>query len=230
MKKNIYLLASTLIFLFTLLLTACGNQATPATPSPGVLTQATSTVPTFVPSPSPGTTNQAVIITVSTTIPVASTPTQGATTTRNSTVAPTSLSSGAIKCVPNLPCQPRLTTVSAILTTPNGKEVPVLVELARTPQEQQTGLMGRAEMGANEGMLFIFSSKTNVGFYMRNTALPLSIAFIDERGVIVDIKDMQPFDERTVSPNKEYIMALEMNQGFFARNNILIGNSLKLPS
>jgi uncharacterized protein len=230
MKKNKLLLVFlVLLFSGTILLTACNSNAPAGTPQAGSLVQATIRPPTFAPTPPPGTTPDAVVVAVPSNAPIAPTPTPVSASPANVTPQTTPHNAAKeIKCLPNLPCQQRLTTVYATLKARDGKEVTVAVELARTSQEQQTGLMGRAEMGANEGMLFIFQNKTFTGFYMRNTALPLSIAFIDEKGVIVDIKDMQPYDERTVSPSGEYLLALEMNQGFFTRNNLVSGDTFKL--
>jgi len=101
----------------------------------------------------------------------------------------------------------------------------VLVEVARTEGQRQVGLMFRTVMAENEGMLFVFDQDGIYPFWMRNTELPLSIAFIDRLGRITDIQDMAPHDERTDhSPSKPVRYALEMNQGWFERHGVKTGD------
>ena len=88
----------------------------------------------------------------------------------------------------------------------------VQLELARTPQEHQVGLMFRDSLPPDSGMLFIYDHPATEGYWMRNTLIPLSIAFIDRDGTIVDIQDMQPLDEIDIHfPAAPYWYALEVN-------------------
>jgi hypothetical protein len=103
------------------------------------------------------------------------------------------------------------------------------VEIADTPETRQLGLMFRSSMPADAGMLFDFGEDTDGGFWMQNTILPLSIAFIAADGKIVDIKDMQPLDTTTVGSSGPYRYALETNQGFFRAHNISPGDQVTLP-
>ncbi|MCA0244511.1 MAG: DUF192 domain-containing protein [Proteobacteria bacterium] len=118
--------------------------------------------------------------------------------------------------------QPRLDTVE--LTA--GMHV-IHAELAQTPQQQQIGMMFRREMGANDGMLFADSQASPRCFWMRNTLLPLSIAFIDDDGSIVNIADMQPQSDASHCSAKPVRYALEMRQGWFAKRGIKAGFKLR---
>jgi len=99
----------------------------------------------------------------------------------------------------------------------------IQVEVASTPESQQLGLMYRTFMPANSGMLFIFRESARHCFWMRNTPLPLSIAFIGDDGRVVNIEDMQPKSETNHCPLKPVRYALEMNQGWFTQKKIKPG-------
>ena len=118
--------------------------------------------------------------------------------------------------------QPRLDTIE--LTA--GMHV-IHAELAQTPQQQMTGMMFRKEMGANDGMLFADAQASPRCFWMRNTLLPLSIAFIDDDGSIVNIADMQPQTEQSHCSTQPVRYVLEMNQGWFAKRGIQPGFRLR---
>lgn len=98
------------------------------------------------------------------------------------------------------------------------------VELARTPDERARGLSGRSKLANDSGMLFVFSEASTPGFWMRDTALPLSIAFIDASARIVDIKPLIPFSESLVYPKRPAVYALEVRRGWFGRNGVKIGD------
>jgi uncharacterized protein len=93
-------------------------------------------------------------------------------------------------------------------------------EVAATPQHRQTGLMHRKTMPAQHGMLFVFPQATRHCMWMRNTLLPLSVAFMDEKGVILNIEDMQPQTENNHCAAKDARFALEMNLGWFKARGI----------
>lgn len=117
------------------------------------------------------------------------------------------------------------------VTTSAGERVPVEVEIADTDAERQTGLMGQNVLPENAGMLFVFEGEQTLSFWMRDTLIPLSIAYIDAEGRIVDIQDMQPLDD--VPPH--YVSAepaqyaLEVNQGFFEERGVVVGDTVELP-
>jgi uncharacterized membrane protein (UPF0127 family) len=94
------------------------------------------------------------------------------------------------------------------------------VELAATPQQRQRGLMGRTHLSADGGMLFVFEQPGRHCFWMRDTPLPLSIAFIDSAGRIVSLADMQPRTEALHCPGTDVRYALEVRQGEFQRRGI----------
>jgi uncharacterized protein len=96
-------------------------------------------------------------------------------------------------------------------------------ELADTPAARQTGLMYRTFLPTNSGMLFVFEEKAIHCFWMRNTKLPLSIAFIDDDGKILNIADMEPETQNNHCPRSSVRYALEMNQKWFAQRAISPG-------
>ena len=89
------------------------------------------------------------------------------------------------------------------------------VELADSPEERQRGLMHRQSLASDHGMLFIFSDSQVRSFWMRNTYIDLSIAYIDSNGVIIDILDMEALDETPVRSSLPAQYALEVNKGAF---------------
>ena len=117
------------------------------------------------------------------------------------------------------------------ITTSVGERVPVEVEVADTDAERQMGLMGQTVLLENAGMLFVFEGEQTLSFWMRDTLIPLSIAYIDAEGRIVDIQYMQPVDD--VPPH--YVSAepaqyaLEVNQGFFEERGVTVGDTVELP-
>lgn len=110
----------------------------------------------------------------------------------------------------------------------------ITVEIANTPQQQQRGLMYREKMAADAGMLFIFDQEQPLNFWMKNTYINLSIAYIGKNKKIVDIQDMKATSAidtqwSTYPSAKPGMYALEMNQGWFTKNHIKIGDLLVLP-
>lgn len=102
----------------------------------------------------------------------------------------------------------------------------VHAQVAATADQRQTGLMYRREMASNEGMLFVFDEPSQQCFWMRNTLLPLTIAFVADDGTIVNLADMQPLSEQSHCSTKPVRFALEMNQGWFAKRGIAAGFKL----
>ena len=103
----------------------------------------------------------------------------------------------------------------------------IKVEVAQTPQQHATGLMWRTTMPTNEGMLFIFPSPAQQCFWMKNTLLPLSIAFIDDSGRIVNLDEMQPRTENPHCSTQPVRFVLEMNKGWFTKHGVKPGDQLK---
>jgi uncharacterized membrane protein (UPF0127 family) len=118
--------------------------------------------------------------------------------------------------------QPRLPTIK--LTA--GMYI-IHAEVAQNPNEQTIGMMHRQTMGINEGMLFIYDTLQVRCFWMRNTLLPLTIAFIADDGSIVNLKDMQPKTENPHCSTEPVRYALEMNQGWFDKRSLKPGFKLR---
>lgn len=108
--------------------------------------------------------------------------------------------------------------------------VKLYIEIALTDQERATGLMFREKIPENYGMLFIFEKEQVLNFWMKNTSIPLSIAYIRENGLIIGIYDMNPYDETPISSIYPCKFALEVNKGWFSKTNIKAGDTIKLPS
>ncbi len=102
----------------------------------------------------------------------------------------------------------------------------IRAQVASSPDEMQTGLMFRREMAQHEGMLFVYERPMPLCFWMKNTLLPLSIAFIGDDGTIVSLADMQPQALDSHCATKPVRYALEMNQGWFAKRGIKPGFKL----
>lgn len=118
--------------------------------------------------------------------------------------------------------QPRLPTVDLRA----GMHL-IRAELAVTAEQQATGMMFRTTMGSNEGMLFVNDDAGVRCFWMRNTLIPLTIAFLDDDGTIVNLADMQPRSDRSHCSARPVRYALEMNQGWFAKRGIQPGFRLR---
>ncbi len=103
----------------------------------------------------------------------------------------------------------------------------IRAELAITPQQQATGMMFRTDMPGNEGMLFVNDEPGQRCFWMRNTLIPLSIAFLADDGTIVNIADMAPRSDESHCSAKPVRYALEMRQGWFAKRGIQAGTRLR---
>lgn len=100
-------------------------------------------------------------------------------------------------------------------------------QIANTNQQRQIGLMFRKYMATHEGMLFIFEEPQKQCFWMKNTLLPLTAAFVDDDGGIVNLVDMHPQSTDSHCSEKPVRFVLEMNQGWFAKRKISKGYKLK---
>ena len=110
------------------------------------------------------------------------------------------------------------------------KDKKIKAEVARTEAEKGRGLMFRQKLGKNEGMLFVYEKEERLSFWMKNTPIPLSIAFLDKSGLIVDIQDMVPFSLQTRVSAFPAQYALEVNQGWFKTNEIFPGDQVVFPA
>jgi len=100
-------------------------------------------------------------------------------------------------------------------------------EIAQRPADRARGLMFRESLPPDHGMLFLFPEEKVQGFWMRNTTIPLSIAYADARGRIVRIADLEPLDERPVTSFGPARYALEMNRGWFQAHGVVAGDRIK---
>jgi len=100
----------------------------------------------------------------------------------------------------------------------------LFAEVADNPQTSATGLMFRDSLPEDHGMLFVFEKPKTASFWMKNTKIPLSIAYIDSAGRILQIESMKPLDETPIeSTSNEVAFALEVNEGWFKRNEVSPG-------
>ena len=106
----------------------------------------------------------------------------------------------------------------------------VVAELARTEVELERGLMFRSSLPDGAGMLFIFSKDDRLAFWMKNTELPLSIAYISTDGTIRQISDMEPESLATVQSERSVRYALEVPRGWFDRAGVKVGDKVDLSS
>jgi len=102
-------------------------------------------------------------------------------------------------------------------------EVIITAELANTPETRQRGLMYRTSLPPQHGMLFVFNREGKYCMWMRNTPLPLSVAFINRAKRIVNIEAMQPLSDETHCAKQQVLYALEMPQGWFAKHDLAPG-------
>jgi uncharacterized membrane protein (UPF0127 family) len=126
---------------------------------------------------------------------------------------------------PGLPtaAQPRLQTMKLWL----GAEE-MTAELALTGVQMQTGMMFRTNLAENAGMLFTLPMPQRASFWMKNCPLPLSAAYIDPDGVILEIHDLQPYNTNSVVAASDRIQfVLETNQGWFRRHNVAPGTVIR---
>jgi len=114
------------------------------------------------------------------------------------------------------------------IVTAEGDIVRLDVEIADAPDERQVGLSGREEVPEGTGMLFVFE-EPGAGFWMKDTLVPLSIAFLERCGEIIDIQDMEPLSLDLHRPDEPFLFGLEAPQGWFAANAIEVGDLVSIP-
>lgn len=102
----------------------------------------------------------------------------------------------------------------------------IRAELANTPETRRTGLMFRTKLADASGMIFVFPAERRISMWMKNTFVPLSVAFIDANGRIINIESMQPESERIHSSKAPARYALEMKQGWFRKHGVKAGDQV----
>ena len=120
-------------------------------------------------------------------------------------------------------------TATIVVIGGEDEGVELRVELARTAGERSRGLMFREELAEDGGMLFVYVEDTEAGFWMKDTLIPLSIAFIAADGTILDVQDMEPLSEDTHRPPQPYRYGLEVNQGWFQEHGLGRGDRVEIP-
>jgi uncharacterized membrane protein (UPF0127 family) len=129
-----------------------------------------------------------------------------------------------INCVPaEQKAQHKLETKTIVIVNQDGADIPLTVELARTSEEHNMGLMFRKKLDDGEGMLFIYNRDQILSFWMKNTVIPLSIAFISHDRRVIEIQDMQPQSLQSIRSSRSARYALEAPQGWFERAGITSG-------
>ena len=104
---------------------------------------------------------------------------------------------------------------------------PISVEIAGDDESQEMGLKHRHSLEQNSGMLFVYDSPRLLSFWMKDTYIPLSIAFMNQDGKITSIKHMKPHSEESISSDQECKYALEVNHGWFDKNHISVGQYVR---
>ena len=115
-----------------------------------------------------------------------------------------------------------------IEATFEGKPAKLLLSIANTNESRSKGLMFQSSLKKNHGMIFIWPSSKKQCMWMKNTSLPLSVAYLSSDGRILEIYDMVPFSEDSICSMRNVRMAVEVNQGWFARNQITVGDKANL--
>jgi len=108
------------------------------------------------------------------------------------------------------------------------KRISIDVEIASDPSDMSKGLMFRKNLPEDSGMLFIFGKEDELRFWGKNTYIPLDIAFISKNKQIKDIQKISPLSEKTIAGKEKCLYALEVNEGFFNKNNIKIGDKVEI--
>ena len=124
--------------------------------------------------------------------------------------------------------QQRLRTAVLVIERAGGGSVELVAELAITDEERTRGLMHRQRLPDGEGMLFIFDRDQQLSFWMKDTIIPLSIAFIASDGLITEIRNMYPRDLTPVLSSRSVRYALEVPQGWFERVAVRVGDTVLL--
>ena len=123
----------------------------------------------------------------------------------------------------------RLPTMELMIQRGDGSEVKVTAEIADTEETRNRGFMEREQIPDGTGMLFVFERDQILSFWMKNTPHPLSIAYIDSTGKIRDIYHMTPFSMANWTSTVSVRYALEVPQGWFEKEGIVVGDKVLIP-
>lgn len=123
----------------------------------------------------------------------------------------------------------RLPTMELMIQRGDGSEVKVTAEIADTEETRNRGFMEREQIPDGTGMLFVFERDQILSFWMKNTPHPLSIAYIDSTGKIRDIYHMTPFSMANWTSTVSVRYALEVPQGWFEKEGIIVGDKVLIP-
>lgn len=142
---------------------------------------------------------------------------------------PLALLLSLVACHDRLPAEPAPAPASRVVFVTSGGEVPVSVEVADSPDEHSRGLMFRRELGANDGMLFVFPSETEHSFWMRNTYVPLDMIFVSaELRVVGVIVGAEPLSDASLTVGVPSRYVVEVNAGFATTHGIGAGTAMRL--
>ena len=122
-----------------------------------------------------------------------------------------------------------LETYTATITRTDNTNISLKVEIAQTSEERARGFMERENIPEGTGMIFVFDRDQMLSFWMKDTPSPLSIAYIDSKGIIKEIHDMKPLSLAPVASSVSCRYALEVPQKWFTNNNINVGDAVELP-
>jgi uncharacterized membrane protein (UPF0127 family) len=120
----------------------------------------------------------------------------------------------------------KLSTQELTIIKSDNSAITVSAEIAKTDEERAQGFMYRKEVPAGEGMLFVFDRDQIMNFWMKNTNVPLSIAYISSDGIILEIHDMKPHSESPVTSSRSARYALEVPQGWFETVGVKTGDQI----
>ena len=120
-------------------------------------------------------------------------------------------------------------TIEIAVAGPDGHEATLTVEVVHRPRERQQGLMFRRSLAEDRGMLFLYASDRDGGFWMKDTYIPLTIAYIDAEWRVLELRSGRPLDETVLTPGQPYRYVLEVNEGWFDRNRLNNGARLIVP-
>ena len=104
------------------------------------------------------------------------------------------------------------------------------IEIVSDPQDRKTGLMNRESLPDDSGMIFVWDRNKVQCMWMKNTSIPLSVSYIEDTGEIIDIYDMVPLSRKSVCSRKPALYALEVNQGWFEKNELYVGDFINISS
>ena len=121
-------------------------------------------------------------------------------------------------------CSPKMQTIALGI----GNET-FHVQVAKSPADQANGLMRRKHLPEDSGMLFVYDQDRRLTFWMKNTEIPLSIAFVSVEGRIMQIEDMEPFSLEPIRSQRSVRYALEVNRGAFDRAGARVGDTITFP-